>query len=326
MHYISNEDDIDAINFFNEKVANILPLFWKPRLAKSIGLRILGFRAWRDGFFSLSEAIKNILPGRLQTPSLKDKHYEYIKKIANRIFQENALYTRDKIKLFNKPFSPCKEMTDVDSWLNLFSLLFQIVVKDQYCFKNFAQEDFVVIDVGANVGIFSVMAANFCPQGRIYAFEPNSTAFEALKRNSFYYNNIKVFNYGLGEKEAEAVLAIDSSTTVSFVIDNKLDNASIKTEKIKISSLDDFSKQNNLKQCDFIKIDAEGYEQNVIKGAKNTIQKFLPIIAVSAYHKPADKTNLPKLILDINSDYRFKLYKRFEDILVFFHKGIHKNI
>ena len=46
----------------------------------------------------------------------------------------------------------------------------------------------------------------------------------------------------------------------------------------------------------FLKMDTEGYEANILKGAAETIKKYKPIIAMSAYHKPNDKKELPELL------------------------------
>ncbi len=57
-------------------------------------------------------------------------------------------------------------------------------------------------------------------------------------------------------------------------------------------------------EATFIKMDVEGSEYQSLIGAKNTIRKYKPRLAISAYHKTADFIELPKLILEINSDYR----------------------
>lgn len=61
-------------------------------------------------------------------------------------------------------------------------------------------------------------------------------------------------------------------------------------------------------RADFIKMDIEGAELEAIKGAKNTIQKYHPQLAISVYHKTEDILELPKLILEYNP--RYKLYLR----------------
>jgi len=50
---------------------------------------------------------------------------------------------------------------------------------------------------------------------------------------------------------------------------------------------------------DFLKIDTEGYEAEILKGAAGTIKKYKPVLALSAYHKPNDKKELPELVNSI---------------------------
>jgi len=65
-------------------------------------------------------------------------------------------------------------------------------------------EDACVFDVGANIGIFALFAAERCPKGRIYSFEPVAETFERLLSNSREAENIKVFPVGISDVEREA--------------------------------------------------------------------------------------------------------------------------
>ncbi|MEM2345945.1 MAG: hypothetical protein QXN49_05190 [Archaeoglobaceae archaeon] len=61
-----------------------------------------------------------------------------------------------------------------------------------------------------------------------------------------------------------------------------------------------------------------GYEREITKGAKETIKKFKPKMAIAAYHLKDDKEKIPELLLLIRDDYRFKLVNRGEELLFFF--------
>ena len=69
----------------------------------------------------------------------------------------------------------------------------------------------------------------------------------------------------------------------------------------------------------FIKLDVEGAEYEALVGAKQTIQKYHPRMAISIYHKPEDIFTLPALVLSYSADYRFYLrhyqLSRYETIL-----------
>lgn len=88
-------------------------------------------------------------------------------------------------------------------------------------------------------------------------------------------------------------------------------------EDISMISIDCFVNDNNIKKVDFIKIDTEGYERQIIKGAKNTIKNFLPVIACSAYHLKDDKTEISALVKSINPNYKYRIEKRAEETLIF---------
>lgn len=144
-----------------------------------------------------------------------------------------------------------------------------------------------VIDAGANIGLFSIFVANMHPDCTIYAFEPTPSTFETLKENTKYYPNIKVFNCGLGdENKTSSIVPVPENNG-----ENHIGEGGIPCEIKTIDSL-------NL-PMNFLKMDTEGYEGNILKGAAETIKKYKPIIAMSAYHKPEDKVELPKLVNSI---------------------------
>jgi hypothetical protein len=71
-------------------------------------------------------------------------------------------------------------------------------------------------------------------------------------------------------------------------------------------------------KINLIKIDTEGSEREILKGAKETIRRFKPRMAIAAYHLPDDKKMIPKLVLSIRDDYKFKLVNKGEEDLFFF--------
>ena len=141
------------------------------------------------------------------------------------------------------------------------------------------------LDIGANIGEYTNLILSET-KAKIISFEPLPKAFEDLKiieKNNA--ERLKVFNIALGDKNEMLDLnySNEKSQTASFSKDlNKLsfynfkDNKKIKT---KISTLDDFFLENlDLfeKNIDLIKIDAEGFEFEIINGAKEIIKKRLP--------------------------------------------------
>lgn len=191
----------------------------------------------------------------------------------------------DSIKSFSiygKPFIFPK-----DEGLAMTALIFQIIANNQY-HTELIKKGGVVVDAGANIGVFSIFVAANNPEVTIYAFEPTPSTFEVLKENTKYWNNIKIFNCGLGEKEAMASIIIANHSGANYIGQGGI--------PIEIKTIDSF----NL-PVDFIKMDTEGYEANIMKGATETIKKYKPVIVMSAYHKTNDSTELPKLLKGISA-------------------------
>jgi len=200
-----------------------------------------------------------------------------------------------------------------------------IIIQDTYHVKDFVKEDSYVIDVGANIGIFSIFAAQYAKRGKIYAFEPASETFKILKENTAYYENIEVFKLSLGNENKKGKIRIFSiSKGISTLVDSSLADKFSQNfgefieEEVEVVKLDDFLMQNKVPKIDFIKIDVEGYELKVLEGAKETIKKYLPVIVVAVYHEPSDKVKIPQLILSINPNYKYKLNKIGEEDFIFY--------
>lgn len=168
-----------------------------------------------------------------------------------------------------------------------------IVIYNQYHVE-LIKEKAVVVDAGANIGVFSIFAAQKHPDATIYAFEPTPSTFKKLQENTAKYSNIKCFNYALGSTNKKVnIVDLGNFSGLNYIGDS-----GIPVEMKTIDSL-------NI-QMDFLKMDTEGYEADILKGAAETIKKYKPVVAMSAYHKPEDKTELPKVLNTITS-YECKL-------------------
>ena len=161
----------------------------------------------------------------------------------------------------------------------------------------------VVIDAGANMGLFSVFAANHGVD-HIYAFEPQSYVVNLLNTN-LEYNNLKskvtIIDKGLGDKDEELTLNCDSNLHAAASI--VLSTSGGQTEKIHCTSLDNWVNDNNITKVDFIKADIEGAERLMLKGAQRILAEFAPKLAICTYHLPDDREVLTTLILQGNSKY-----------------------
>ena len=172
----------------------------------------------------------------------------------------------------------------------------------------FINEGDVIFDIGANIGCFSVpFAKKVGSNGKVYAFEPQKFIFNLLKKNAVCneLNNLQIFNNAIGD--ANTILELndfDYSQSGNFggiTLTENYDNSvcakikGTKKNKIKTLTLNNFL---NLKKCNFLKIDVELMELNVLKGAKEFIKKFRPIIWIENHLGYPNYLN--KYLLKIN--------------------------
>lgn len=134
----------------------------------------------------------------------------------------------------------------------------------------------IIFDVGANIGLYSKMLSERFPNSSIYCFEPNPNCIKSLNSNT--PSSCKVFNFGLGDETGELILydkANSHGSSHASLYKEALDDFhgcdSVKVP-VKIIKLDDFAMENGIDKIDFLKIDTEGHELEVLKGAKNLIE------------------------------------------------------
>jgi len=137
------------------------------------------------------------------------------------------------------------------------------------------------LDIGGNIGLQSLrMAASVGQNGKVYAFEPLQHIQEKFKTNVALNkaNNIKLFEIALSDQEDEIVYELDRNTWNQGTFSLKNKSTGTDTQKITIKIADNLPEIRQLNSLALIKIDVEGYEYNVLRGLKETLQKHRPRI------------------------------------------------
>ena len=137
-----------------------------------------------------------------------------------------------------------------------------------------------VIDVGANFGLYTVLAAKKAgPSGRVLAFEPFPSSFQVLQLNcdlNQLNGTVTLFPCALGAVKGESALSIHSDPGRNSL--GSLGKEAVASVKVKVEKLDEIVKQADLEKIDFIKMDVEGFEAHVLEGGLETLARFKPTL------------------------------------------------
>jgi FkbM family methyltransferase len=142
----------------------------------------------------------------------------------------------------------------------------------------------VVLDVGANIGQFGESLRDSGYRGRIVSFEPLSDAWSALRQTSAHDSLWDVAERcALGEAEGEVQLHIAGNSVSSSVLEMLSthtkaapDSAYVGMENVKVRTLDSVASQYlNPKSISFLKIDTQGYEDRVLRGATQLLDRIV---------------------------------------------------
>lgn len=191
----------------------------------------------------------------------------------------------------------------------------------QYILNGFVpDEGAILIDCGVCDG---GTAKRFSEMGyKVYGFEMDKENFKLAKKMADE-NNFVVENLGLGSYNHE----MNYTHFEGNIGGSRLDSSG--TETTKVITLDSYVGEKKIPRVDFIKMDVEGAELDVLRGASTVISRWKPILSLSAYHKLDDFWTLYNFIKSLRPDYEFAMrhygHSR-EDVPFLFGDGDIENI
>ncbi len=158
----------------------------------------------------------------------------------------------------------------------------------------------VCVDIGSNIGYYALLESKIVGKnGKIFAIEPSPENFNYLNNNLKLQNfsNTETHQIAIGNQDGTAKLTVGNKSNHSKVITeyqtipNGLDVISVPIKK-----LDTFVQEQNISKIDFVRMDVEGFELNVIEGMKNVLRKLRPMIQVEVHKKFLGAKNTKKLL------------------------------
>ena len=148
----------------------------------------------------------------------------------------------------------------------------------EYVFRKFVKDyhpnKHTMIDIGANIGIYSRSCAMFFKE--VYAFEPIKIIFDCLKKNTEQHKNINLYNCAIGHPTPDAKFLFNKNNcgNTKQIFDDSLVSELVFNSEVQ--SLDSFT----FFDVNYIKIDVEGFEMEVLENSKTTIKEFMPWVQV----------------------------------------------
>lgn len=220
-----------------------------------IVVKIYSIFPWNDILFSIKR--------KIFTDKTMQKHGYIIKFKNSNIKFYLPYYNKDSIQ---KHIIQTRNFYELDFLNHICTIKNGIVSK--------AIQDGFVLDIGANIGNHTIFFLTKKAK-KVISFEPVKDTFDILKKNieiNNFQNKVNLFNIGVGQTKGKAILKYYNSKNIGM---SQL--SSDKNGDIPILSLDELNIEEHI---NFIKIDVEGFEADVIKGMTETIKRNKPLIMI----------------------------------------------
>jgi FkbM family methyltransferase len=189
-------------------------------------------------------------------------------------------------------------------------------------YRRLLKPDSVVIEVGANLGLHTVPLAKIVVSGQVICFEPQRLIFSILCGNLALNNLINVHAHRLVVGEREEIITIEStnydtpwnygafSVEAGFSSESRFPGE-LKAEPTAVVALDEFPQTAGLERLDLLKVDTEGFELAVLRGADRLIARTRPILFVEN-NSPANGDDLIRHIRGLGYDCYWYCTERFQ--------------
>ena len=272
-------------------------------------------------FYIIIRIVSRVILGKKRRNILFDKRELYFEMLWSRFYKYKGIDIKKNFKLhkfkmpkYNYEFY-CRSNNDDFSMMT--SHEYDIIE------HNFTpKEDNIVIDVGAHIGPYTLKASKYVGlNGKVVAIEADPANFDILNRNIQLnkLTNVIALNYAAYSKEDKIRLYLlqeESSWTKYNTVNTDRAGNEKKFVEVKANTLDYLLQSNGIKheQVNWIKIDVEGAEFDVLKGAKNILSKSKDIsLLIEIHNLTTHNTTLYEPIKEFLNSYNFEI--EFENVV-----------
>ena len=194
-----------------------------------------------------------------------------------------------------------------DFWMPTASgdaLIYDLGEQERNIYGNGVHKGDIVLDAGANVGVF-VRKALAAGASKVIAIEPAPENLECLRRNfaaEIADGRVVLYAKGVWDQDDVLKLKIDPNDSAKDTFVRQIDNAQFL--EVPLTTIDHLVAELHLPRVDFIKMDIEGAERKAVTGARETLKQFRPRMALCIYHIKGDEVEIPALVRQAVGDYK----------------------
>jgi len=227
------------------------------------------------------------LQAKRSNEKLPDKYIKVL-EITNRVLnneRSNAALALAKgdIKELSLPY----DLTRIHLYPDLTNLTTYVLLEqgdwfeknDLNLFRSIIRVDDTILDLGANVGVYSLSAAART-DGKVIAVEPALHTFELLNKSAWQFSNMTAVHAAISDKKGTSFLSHKGSPE-SYEIS---DSSEAQNEKVSLVSVDELARNHGIESVDIIKLDVEGHELKALAGAEKIISNGSPIVFYEIKH------------------------------------------
>lgn len=165
-----------------------------------------------------------------------------------------------------------------------------------------------IMDVGAHIGDTVLLWRDLFPQSPLYAFEPSAYGYNYMcnmLKADIESGRLHAYKQAVGDKPNTLTLHHTQVGTAAFSLREDAPLQTAEQEQVEVITLDDLVAEQQL-QVGLIKADVEGFEQEVVQGALNTIKTQKPVLILATYHTAKEYYELKPFLESLNLGYEFK--------------------
>ncbi len=208
--------------------------------------------------------------------SFPQKGLKYFLKVAKSLGIADKPYKKRLHNIFYMLLNPTEHIQQQLFWYGCYEKELGDLLK-----KMLRPND-VFIDIGANIGYFSLFSATISPSIKVISFEPVKDLFQKMKENFSINNtkNIVAINAAAGEINEQGELFLSAPDNLGMSSFQQPENYSGRKEKVELVAIDDWFRKSGLTKIDLVKLDIEGSELAALKGMRRVLEEQRPALIV----------------------------------------------